>query len=108
MGMFDSAKQSAAETLVNKTFGAVSDRIKKTWDDHKEHNKRLEAIKSFCSKLCGMTEEMAKERVQIQNLSVWTIRRNGKDFSCNGRMEKRFDRIMLEVDDKVVTNAYLG
>lgn len=108
MGILDSVASTAAETLASKTVGALGDKISKSWNAYKEYNRKLEALKTFASHLLGLTEEAAKTKTQEAGLMFRVVRRNRNDYSFNGRIERRYDRIMVEVDHDEITKAYLA
>ena len=112
MSILDSISSSVAETVAGKTVAAVSkavgDKIAKTWNQHHEYQKKLADLNTFCSYLIGLTESQAKIKSEENGLKFRVMRRNEKDYSFGGRIEKRNDRIMVEVDNGEITKAYLG
>ena len=108
MGILNQLASQAGETLATKTVGALGDKISKTWYDYKAYTKKLEALKTFASHLPGLSEDTAKKKTEDAGLKFRVVRRNEKDYSFGGRIERRYDRIMVEVDHDEITKAYLG
>lgn len=107
-GFFDSLMDAVTGTIVGKASSAVNNKVGQKIDQATEYARRLGKLKTFCSRLVGMTEPEAVQKCAEHGLRLWAIRRDDRDFSFNGKMEKRHDRVLIEVDQKKITKAYLG